>query len=275
MLRIWIEVLTKPSEQLFAAERDSTAATLSRALTLVVFGNMIAVLMGVSQERLIDVQVTPLHEMDWGSPSGFILTVVQAIGAMRVTAVGLQFDMAGLYARVWMLSDAFVAFGFEFFNPLVQFVMGQEWLFAIRKVFVRPLYFLSSVGAYYLIARALGGQGEFGRYAYLFALWSVPLYVVVALIGFLPLIGPNLTEAPFGQYWYYLVDFPIVYILSWLLSLYSIGLAYLATRVEHGLVWWRVVIVVIVGYVVAYIIRNNLLYSYMGLMRVPQLMGGG
>lgn len=275
MLRTWIEVLTKPSEQLFAAERESSAATLSRALAWVIVGNVIAVLIGVSQERLIDVQVTPLHEMDWGSPSGFIMTVVQAIGAMRVSAVGLQFELAGLYARVWMLSDTFVAFGFEFFNPLVQLVMEQEWLFAIRKVFVRPLYFILSVAANYYIARALGGQGQFGRYAYLFALWSVPLYVVMSLIGFLPLIGPNLTDAPFGQYWYYLVDFPVVYILSWLFSLYGIGLAYLATRVEHGLVWWRVVIVVVVGYVVAYIIRNSLLYSYMGLMRVPHLMGGG
>ena len=69
-----------------------------------------------------------------------------------------------------------------------------------------------------------------------------------------------------GEYLYYTIDYSFVYIVFQLLSLYAIVLAYMATKAEHEITSWRAAVVVVVGFVMSYLIRNSLLFLFFGRM---------
>lgn len=288
MLKTWIRVLFRPSEQVFAAEREKAYATLAVAVGMIVFVNVVVTFVELGQGRLADLWVILPDEIDPNATlPEFIMRFDYPVLNLRVWLVSLSFDIADLYARMWLLSDTLLDIGFGYFYPVVLFLTdeGRRWLFDIRKIVLNPLYFVLSMVVYHFLARALGGRGQFGRYAFLFAMYKVPLALLMSLLDFVPLLGPLVVvsyaaaiggaTSLWGHLWHSLVEFPVIYIISWLLSFYGVGLAYFATRAEHGIVWWRAVVVVIVGYVFAYVIRSSPLYLFMGLMEALRMLRGG
>ena len=279
MLKTWAKVVTKPGEKVFAAELEGGYATLQQALAWIIAVNIAVTLIELGQGKLTDMWVIPPHEMDPEAvPPEFFLMIGQPFMLFWVWLVNLSVYMSNLYAKAWLLSDSLVDLGYRYYYPIAVFVTDREWLFNIRRVFLNPVYFVLSMGVYHGLARLFGGRGRFGRYAYLFALYMVPLALLSSLMDFLPLLGPMVEvshaaifpDAPsslLGQFWYRVFEVPIVFVISWLLSFYGIALAYFATRTEHRLVWWRAIVVVVVGYVLAFVIRNSPSYSYWGLIQ--------
>ncbi|MDE0632018.1 MAG: hypothetical protein OXH73_10985 [Caldilineaceae bacterium] len=291
MLRVWTTILVKPRTRIFAVGRSEVSAPLAVTLALIVVVNVVAVLLGLVEEWLVDEWVVPGPELFQREPPPEAFRAITSswlfmLYVVRMTDFGLF--LIDVYARLWLVLWEVFGSPLEsvagLYRDVVFFVRDIEWLYEGRRVLLNPFYFLLSVGVRHLLAKAMGGQGGFGRYAYLFMMFGVPLTLLSLLLGFVPLIGPAVevvyltmfrdASTQFGQYWYHALELVPIAVLRWLLSFYSIGLAYLATRTEHGLTWWRVVVVVVVGYVVNFLIGKSLFYLFMGLLRAPQMMTG-
>ncbi len=114
---------------------------------------------------------------------------------------------------------------------------ARQWLFKSRGVLLTPAYFLLTMGVRHFTARQLGGKGQFGRYAYLFTLFIIPLSILRLFLDHLPLLGPVVeagykaasldVSSQMGEYLYYSIDYSFVYIAFQLLSLYGIALTWL------------------------------------------------
>jgi hypothetical protein len=106
---------------------------------------------------------------------------------------------------------------------------------ALFSIFFSIVGFLIFVGILYLVGRVLGGQGEFGRYAYLNAAFVAPVTIVSALLSFVPILGGC---------------------LSLFLVIYEIVLCYFATKVEQRLSSGRAIITVLSPLILAVILAG-------------------
>jgi len=149
ILQTWINVLTKPGEEAFAAEREKTSATLSTALVWMVLAAVVTALLGLVQAQIL------------GSAMGGMGQVVDLLPPELQGEFGTIADVG---ATGWT---------------------G----FSLLSIIFLPLFFLIGVGVYHLIATVLGGRGQYGRYAYLTATYSAPLMIVGSVLGFIPALG--------------------------------------------------------------------------------------
>ena len=86
-----------------------------------------------------------------------------------------------------------------------------------------PIGFLVGTAIYFVIAKLLGGTGDFGRYAYLNASFSAPLTILSSIISVIPVLG----------------------CISIFIGIYQLVLTYYSTKVEHNLTSGRALIVVL------------------------------
>ncbi len=146
----WLKVLTKPGEEIFAAEREKSSATLSTALLWVFAASVIAALLGVLQSRIFS------------------------------TAMG-GFDQ--------VLELMPPEFQDEIGSSVSDGTPGGP-AFSISFIFFGPLLFLIGTGIYHVLASLLGGRGgQYGRYAYLYSTFSAPLMIITSILGFIPVLG--------------------------------------------------------------------------------------
>ncbi|MDE0630589.1 MAG: YIP1 family protein [Caldilineaceae bacterium SB0665_bin_25] len=149
ILQTWINVLTKPGEEVFAAEREKTSATLSTALVWMILAAVVTALLGLLQAQIL------------GS----------AMGGMGQIVDLLPSELQGE------------------FGTIAESSATEWTGFSLLSIIFLPLFFLIGVGVYHLIATVLGGRGQYGRYAYLTATYSAPLMIVGSLLGFIPVLG--------------------------------------------------------------------------------------
>ena len=291
MLRVWATILFRPRKRLAEAAQARVSAPLKVAVLSVLGVNVLAVALGLAEGWLADRWVRPAAELgqDGVSPEAFwAITRSDLFLIYVVWMTNLGLFLTDLYARLWgvLWSVSVPAFNFaaKLYQDVAFDVREIGWLYEGRSVLLNPIYFVMGMGVRHGLAKALGGQGRFGRYAYLFMLFWVPLTLLSSLIYFVPLVGPGLevsylatyrdASTHFGQFWYHALDVVPVEMLRWLLSFFSIGLAYWATRAGHGLTWWRAIVVAVVGYVASFFIGNSLFYLLMGSLRAPQMLMG-
>ncbi len=149
ILQTWIGVLTKPGEEVFAAEREKTSATLSTALVWMILAAVVTALLGLLQAQIL------------GS----------AMGGMGQIVDLLPPELQGE------------------FGTIAESGATEWTGFSLLSIIFVPLFFLIGVGVYHLIATVLGGRGQYGRYAYLTATYSAPLMIVGSVLGFIPALG--------------------------------------------------------------------------------------
>ncbi len=149
ILQTWINVLTKPGEEVLAAEREKSLAKLSTALLWIIAASVITALLGVLQATI------------YSSPMGGFGQVVDLLPADLQNEFGAV-DEAGTPSGA---------------------------AFNLAVIFFGPVFFLIGAGIYHLIATVLGGRGQYGRYAYLSATFSAPLMIVGSALGFIPVLG--------------------------------------------------------------------------------------
>lgn len=121
---------------------------------------------------------------------------------------------------------------------------GMAGFASLANIVMAPLFFLLSVGIYFLLARLLGGTGDFGRYAYLNAAFAAPLGILTTLLSLAPFVG----------------------CISPLISLYSLVLVYFATKVEHRLSSGRAIWVVLIPLLVIFVLIGCFLFSIIGMV---------
>ncbi len=107
-----------------------------------------------------------------------------------------------------------------------------------------PVWFLIGVGVYHLLARLMGGVGEYGRFAYLNAAFSAPLGIVATLLSVVPFAG----------------------CLAPLLSIYGLVLAYFTLRVEHQLSSGRAIMVILLPLLIVIVLAMCFVFGIAGLV---------
>ena len=205
----WFAVLTRPGESVFAEERSHVQANLVTALVWIVAAAAVSALLGFVRGQLY-----------LGSMGGF-----EQFLRMSDMPPELETQFSDLLSR--------------------GFMSGAMGIGSLMSIVWQPIIILIVVGILHLVARALGGDGEYGRYAYLVAAFQAPITIVNAVLAFVPLVGAC---------------------LSLVLAIYSMVLAYFATKVEHGLSEGRSIIVVVVPLVLAMIVAGCAVFGIVGLI---------
>jgi hypothetical protein len=71
-------------------------------------------------------------------------------------------------------------------GPLLGTAMGGAGIAAIITV---PVFFLIGAFIYHLIAKVFGGQGDFGKFAYLMSTFQAPITIASSIIAIIPFLG--------------------------------------------------------------------------------------
>ena len=212
MFRTWLNVLTKPGEEVFEAEKSRPQATLGTALIMMVIAAVIGALFTLLRGWMFQAQL--------GAMGGFEAILQQADLPPELSA---------------QLTNSLSTI----FSPRIG-IAG-----ALGGLVMSLLGFLVFVGILHLVARLLGGQGEYGRYAYLNASFYAPLSIVAGLLGFIPVLGSC---------------------LAFLLVIYEMVLAFFATKVEYKLSSGRALVVVLLPLIVAVVLVSCLTLALGGML---------
>ncbi len=212
IFQTWKTVLLTPGEAIFAQERVKPTATFNTAIIWIVIAAAIAAVLGLLR-GLIFFNTGTLNQM---------------IGMMNLPPAVTQ------QMRTMMSSG------------IINAAMGGAGVAAIISI---PISFLIGVGILHLLAKLLGGQGDFGNYAYLIATFQAPIIIVSAILGFVPGLGSCLGS---------------------ILSIYGFVLTYYATKVAYNLTSGKAIAVVLIPILVVILLFACAIFSIMGLIMSTQ-----
>lgn len=184
VFQIWKKVLLSPGEEFFVAEREKPSATLGTALVWMILASIVAALLGLLQSLLFASTMSGLGQF------------------MAVLPPELQGELGP--------------------GP-TEGAPGGPFA-SLSYIIIGPIGFLIGVGIFHLIAKVLGGRGQYGRYAYLMAAFGAPITIVTAVLSLVPVAGAC-AGVP--------------------LMIYYFVLAYFATKVEYGLSQGRAIVAVV------------------------------
>ncbi len=154
MFQTWMNVLTKPGEATFEAERHQPQANLTTALIWIVIA---AVFLAIGNAL-----------------SALISSLLGGGGSM----MQMFLDQADLPPEVAAQLSASAAAGA---GGIVGAFCGA--------LIIAPIFFLIGSGIYFLIARLFGGTGTFEEQTYLLAASAAPITIISGLVGIIPLLG--------------------------------------------------------------------------------------
>lgn len=207
MWQTWVRVLTNPNEATFAAERQKPTATLTTALIWMAIAGLVAGVLGFLQSMMLA-----------GAAQGAIPQLLE------------QADLPP-EARAQLL-------------PLLNSGMfGGLGAGSLASIITVPISFLIGVAILWLVAKLLGGIGEYGRYAYLNATFTAPLTIVSSILGLIPFVGGC---------------------IAFVLYIYQFVLTYYATKVEHQLSSGRAIIVVLIPLILVAVLIACFMFFIVG-----------
>lgn len=190
----WLRVITHPEEATFEEERIKPNATLGTALIYVVIAAVVtAILSFVGSSLMMPSQMGMVRQM---------------------------LDQADLPPELKSQLGEWLAAGA---------MTGLAGVASIFSIVWAPIGFLIGTGILYLFARMLGGNGEFGNYAYLIAVGQAPLTILQGVLSLIPFMGPCLVLVT---------------------TIYGLVLTYYATKVAHNLTSGRAITVLVLPLVI-------------------------
>ena len=207
MWQTWVRVLTNPNEATFAAERQKPTATLTTGLIWMLIAGVVAGVLGFLQSVIMA-----------GAVQGAIPQILE------------QVDLPP-EAKAQLL-------------PLLNSgMLGGLGASSLGSIISVPLGFLIGVGILWLVAKLLGGVGDYGRYAYLNATYMAPLTILSSILGLIPFAGGC---------------------IAFFVYIYQLVLTYYATKVEHQLSSGRAIIVVLIPVIVAILLLSCIVFFVIG-----------
>ncbi|MFN8456366.1 MAG: Yip1 family protein [Anaerolineae bacterium] len=154
MFQTWMNVITKPGEATFEAERHKPQANLTTALIWIVI-------------------------------AAVVLAIGNAISALISSLIGgggstmqMLLDQADLPPEVAAQLSASAAGG-------AGSIVGAF----CAALILAPIFFLIGSGIYFLIAKLFGGAGAFEEQTYLLAAIAAPITIVSGVVGIIPFLG--------------------------------------------------------------------------------------
>ncbi|MEM7124861.1 MAG: Yip1 family protein [Chloroflexota bacterium] len=215
VFQTWLNAVTQPNEEFYDNERKSPNATLGTAIIWIVIAAIISAIVGV-------------------------IGIFIGFGALSGSGI---FDEIlsdpEISSEVRVVMEAFLSGGG---------FAGLAGAGLVASIIFAPIGFLIGVGILHLIARLLGGQGDFGRYAYLNAAFQAPIQIVTSVLGLIPFLGGC---------------------VSFLLALYSLVLVYFATKTEHQLSQGRSIMVLLIPLIIGILLSACIVLAFISLA-IPQ-----
>lgn len=269
-LKTWANVLTRPGEEAFTAEKCSSSATLFTALTWIILASVLATLLGSLRAKLEGMWLVPAPVLPSFSSASSVYRFFSDIYMWRLEA---HFRIMHLFGNVWLYSDSLYDLAATFFGPLFSFLNRPEWHWLMRVLMTLngPVFFFIGVCINHVFANLLGGRGRLGRFAYLTAAFGAPIVIMKYILAFLPLIGASLAAVlPTAswtdvQHFYYLLKPITLEFIAAILALYGVALTCYAARVEYGLTNVRATACVLPSSLFSLVLRKGVVYAILGL----------
>jgi len=161
MFQTWLNVLTRPGEEVFQEEKQKEQATINTALIWVVISAVIAAIFSVFAGLISAV-------FNVGTGMAPFLDQLEQMDPMAAEQLG---PLLGMGAE---------AAGFGFAAIMTTFCL---------TLILAPIGFLISSGIYFVVAKLFGGTGEFEEQTYLLATFTAPMTIVNSVISLVPLLG--------------------------------------------------------------------------------------
>jgi hypothetical protein len=155
-LAIWRNVLTKPSEATFAAEKERPNATLITALIWVVAASLINFIAQAITFLLFD----PVQQF-----IDIYTELLVASGTSQTMIDEILSQMGGDGFKNTLLLGLFLG------------------------VILSPIIFLLGSGILWGVARVFGGNGDYSKQTYLISTYYAPLMIINVLASFIPFLG--------------------------------------------------------------------------------------
>lgn len=179
-MAVWLRVLRGPHETVFAEELQQPYARLATAVIWLVAAGLVAVLIWILVFMLLD-------------PMGQSMTMMPDLLAQ------MGFSAAESAELVSQMEDT---------AQVSMFLILCSLLIGI------PGFTLVWSGALWLVAKLLGGVGNYEKQTFLLASFTTPLVMISVVVYLFPLLGPLLVAG---------------------LSVYNVYLTFFALKVVHGL----------------------------------------
>jgi hypothetical protein len=166
----------------------------------------------------------PVFEQEKVNPNGTLQTaliwmviagVVAAIFGVIAGAIGAN-SMAAMLDTMDLPPEVAAQMG-----PMMGMMTGGS----IAAIITVPVFFLIGTFIMHLIAKMLGGQGDYSRFAYLSSTYQAPITMASSILAVIPFIGGC---------------------ISFLLSIYAMVESYFAIKVNYNLTSGRALTAVLI-----------------------------
>ena len=211
----WLKASTSPNDATFADLRQKPNANITTAMIWMLIYGAIAAVAGLVSSLIFA-----------GTVQGALPSVLQQLNLSPEEMAQVE------QALRFLPGNVAVGAGFSSLANII-------WV---------PVWFLIGVGIYHLIAKLLGGTGEYGRLAYLSAAFSAPLGIVTTLLSLIPLAG----------------------CVTPLIGIYTLVLSYFAVKVEHQLSSGRAIMVILIPALVLIVLAMCFIFGIVGMIMAVQ-----
>jgi hypothetical protein len=180
--------------------------------------------------RVITQPGEPVFEQEKVNPNGTLQTaliwiVIAAVVAAIFGAITAALNLSSVNAMLSQLPPEIAAQ----MGPLMSLAAGG----GIWAIIMVPVFFLIGTFITHLIAKMLGGQGEYSRYAYLNASFQAPLTMISSIVAIIPFLGGCVSS---------------------LLGIYGLVLNYFAVKVNYSLSSGKAIAVVLIPIILVFIL---------------------
>ena len=215
MWQTWLKATTSPNDATFADLRQKPDANITTAVIWMAIYGAIAAIAGLVSSLIFA-----------GTVQGALPSVLKELNLPPAEMAQVE------QALRFLPGNVAVGAGFS----------------SLANILWVPVWFLIGVGIYHLLARLLGGTGEYGRLAYLSAAFSAPLGIVTTLLSLIPLAG----------------------CVTPLIGIYTLVLSYFAVKVEHQLSSGRAIMVILIPALVLIVLAMCFIFGIVGMVMAVQ-----
>lgn len=217
IFRTWINAVTQPNEEFYDNERRSPNATLGTAIIWIIIAAVISALIGA-------------------------IGLFAGVSALSRTGIFEEIlSDPEMPAEARMILETMLSGGG---------MAGLAGASLIASIIFAPIGFFIGTGITHLIASLFGGQGNFGRFAYLIAAFQAPIMIVSSLLGLVPFFGDC---------------------ISALLGIYSLVLVYFSIKTEHQLTQGKSIMVILFPIILVFALAACGIIAAL-MMAGPELM---
>jgi hypothetical protein len=167
----------------------------------------------------------PAFEQEKMNPNGTLQTALiwMVIAGVVAAIFGFLVSTLGMSSATAMISQMGLPPEVEDqMGPMLGAMTGSIGLGAIISV---PVFFLIGTFITHLIAKLLGGEGDYSKFAYLASTYQAPLTIVSSILSIIPFLGGC---------------------VALLIGIYTYVEAYYAVKVNYGLTSGRALAVVLI-----------------------------